>query len=401
MDNVIIANFNGHLHAVTDPLWRYDEGMRLQFEGVDLPAAYQVHFANEKDGDAIPVYGDETGAEIPYELLEDGYNVYAWVYVTGDGYGRTKYVAEIPVMIKARPSEEEPSPVQQSALDEAINAVNEAAENLESATANIPSEINAALEAAKESGEFDGADGADGTHIWWTTARVLPYDSGGGVSTRQLNGVDGATPAVRDYVFAPEIEQSGEPTTVYVITRTTAVATAFDRLCRIKGNNGTSPTVAITEITGGHRITITDEAHPDGQSFDVMDGSGSGSGENGATFTPSVSAEGVISWTNDKGLPNPAPVNIKGPQGPTGETGPQGETGATGPQGPKGDKGDAGATGATGPQGPQGEQGIQGPAGPAGPTGPQGPAYTLTAEDKAEIVYDVLDALPTWTGGSF
>ena len=57
----------------------------------------------------------------------------------------------------------------------------------------------------------------------------------------------------------------------------------------------------------------------------------------GATFTPTVSSDGVISWTNDGSLPNPEPVNIKGPQG---------ETGATGPQGPQG------ATGATGPAGP-------------------------------------------------
>lgn len=36
----------------------------------------------------------------------------------------------------------------------------------------------------------------------------------------------------------------------------------------------------------------------------------------GATYTPAVSEEGVISWTNDQELPNPAPVNIKGPVGP-------------------------------------------------------------------------------------
>lgn len=36
----------------------------------------------------------------------------------------------------------------------------------------------------------------------------------------------------------------------------------------------------------------------------------------GATYTPAVSEEGVISWTNDQELPNPAPVNIKGPAGP-------------------------------------------------------------------------------------
>ena len=38
-------------------------------------------------------------------------------------------------------------------------------------------------------------------------------------------------------------------------------------------------------------------------------------GESGATFTPSVSTSGVISWTNDKNLPNPTAVNIKGPKG--------------------------------------------------------------------------------------
>ena len=38
-------------------------------------------------------------------------------------------------------------------------------------------------------------------------------------------------------------------------------------------------------------------------------------GEDGATFIPYVSAEGVISWTNDKGLANPTPVNIKGAKG--------------------------------------------------------------------------------------
>lgn len=35
-------------------------------------------------------------------------------------------------------------------------------------------------------------------------------------------------------------------------------------------------------------------------------------GANGITFIPSVSEAGVLSWTNDGGLPNPDPVNIKG-----------------------------------------------------------------------------------------
>lgn len=35
----------------------------------------------------------------------------------------------------------------------------------------------------------------------------------------------------------------------------------------------------------------------------------------GATFTPAVSAAGVLSWSNDRGLPNPAPVSIQGAAG--------------------------------------------------------------------------------------
>ena len=90
---------------------------------------------------------------------------------------------------------------------------------------------------------------------------------------------------------------------------------------------------------------------------------------NGATFTPAVSAAGVLSWTNDKGLANPASVNIMGPQGPAGATG---ATGATGPQGPQGERGETGATGPAGPQGATGPQGPQGPAGADGADGAKG-----------------------------
>lgn len=43
-----------------------------------------------------------------------------------------------------------------------------------------------------------------------------------------------------------------------------------------------------------------------------------GTVQKGTTFTPSVSEAGVISWTNDGGLPNPDPVDIKGPAGEDG-----------------------------------------------------------------------------------
>ena len=105
----------------------------------------------------------------------------------------------------------------------------------------------------------------------------------------------------------------------------------------------------------------------------VTGGEGAGSGENGATFVPKVSPNGVISWSNDKNLPNPTAVNIMGPKGDTGPQGEQGPKGDTGPQGEQGPKGDTGPQGEQGPKGDTGLQGEQGPKGDTGPQGEQGP----------------------------
>lgn len=141
-----------------------------------------------------------------------------------------------------------------------------------------------------------------------------------------------------------------------------------------------NPGAGVTSVNGvtGAVEFITADGEPlpvAGKQITVPASSGGGGapGKDGATFTPSVSAEGVISWTNDQGLENPDPVDIKGPQGEKGDKGDQGEQGepgATGAQGPQGEKGDKGDQGETGPQGPQGEPG---PAGSDGATGPQGP----------------------------
>lgn len=123
-----------------------------------------------------------------------------------------------------------------------------------------------------------------------------------------------------------------------------------------------------------------------------------GQGVNGTTYTPSVSAAGVISWTNDGGKNNPEPVNIKGPKGDTGpqgapgkdgEQGPQGEPGAEGPQGPKGDIGAQGPQGEQGPKGDTGPQGEQGSKGDPGPAGADGKDYVLTDTDKTDIAAKV------------
>ena len=99
-------------------------------------------------------------------------------------------------------------------------------------------------------------------------------------------------------------------------------------------------------------------------------------GADGATFTPSVSPDGELSWTNDGSLENPDPVNIMGQTGQPGAAAGFGQPTAT----VDNNVGTPGVTVETsGPdtakvfafkfvnlKGNQGEQGIQGIQGPAG-----------------------------------
>lgn len=116
-------------------------------------------------------------------------------------------------------------------------------------------------------------------------------------------------------------------------------------------------------------------------------GTAGADGEDGATFTPSVSSDGTLSWSNDKGLANPASVNIKGEAGAAGAKGDpftyddftaaqlaalKGEKGDKGDKGDKGETGEQGVKGDKGEQGEQGQQGIQGVKGDTGATGANG-----------------------------
>lgn len=51
---------------------------------------------------------------------------------------------------------------------------------------------------------------------------------------------------------------------------------------------------------------------------------------NGPVIMPHVSEDGTLSWSNDEGFENPAPVNIKGPKGDKGDTGENGKDGING-----------------------------------------------------------------------
>ena len=71
---------------------------------------------------------------------------------------------------------------------------------------------------------------------------------------------------------------------------------------------------ALRESTGGTETYSVSELS-DAAVTSILSSGVNVPGENGATFIPNVSDDGIISWTNDKGLENPEPVNIKGVDG--------------------------------------------------------------------------------------
>lgn len=155
--NIVTAAFtDGCMYEETLPLYQWDYGQILQITGLDLPEAYQVHFSNQREsGTTITMIGGASGVQIPDNLLQTGENVYAWIFLhSGDDDGETEYQIKIPVLLRPQPSDEEPTQTQQSAIDQAIVALNagvEAAEGYSTAAATSATEAANSATAASES----------------------------------------------------------------------------------------------------------------------------------------------------------------------------------------------------------------------------------------------------------
>lgn len=159
---------------------------------------------------------------------------------------------------------------------------------------------------------------------------------------------------------------TAEPYDIYILNGTTGKFINNGPLQGAKGDKGDTGAQGPKGDQG--------ETGPQGPT-----GADGAAGKDGVTFTPSMSDDGDLSWTNDGGKANPQTVNLKGPKGDTGARGPAGADGAkgdTGPEGPRGPQGKTGPQGETGATGPQGLTGPQGKTGPAGAAGAKGATFT-------------------------
>ena len=130
------------------------------------------------------------------------------------------------------------------------------------------------------------------THVLLLADKIASIGGGGGGTGEP--GINGVT-------FTPFVSPSG------VLSWTNNGGLANPNPVNLKGV-GISSVVVTDGLNGDNVVTVT-LTDGTGTMFTVKNGK---NGAPGVTFTPSVSGDGILSWTNDGGHANPPSVNIKG-----------------------------------------------------------------------------------------
>lgn len=145
MNNIVSVKLDSR-YASTLGVWQYDYGQVLRITGPELPLAVEVQFSlDEKLGETLSRVGTTvdgvTEVKIPDELLThsatSNYRIYAYIYLTDETSGNTKYEITIPVRVRSKPT----SPAEDPETDpdlfrETVVAVNASAERAENAASS-------------------------------------------------------------------------------------------------------------------------------------------------------------------------------------------------------------------------------------------------------------------------
>ena len=151
--NTITADLSRGKTYVTASRYMEDYGQVLKIEGIDLPSVYQVDFSNNlMRGTSMTVLGNADGVAIPDEYISTGRDVYAFLYLTGDMWGRTIATIRIPNKTRPKRTDAIPTPTQQSIIDQTIAALNTAVESTAADAEQTASDATRA-EAARDRAE--------------------------------------------------------------------------------------------------------------------------------------------------------------------------------------------------------------------------------------------------------
>lgn len=447
-NNIVTVVFSGTRRIRTDKLWQYDYGQILRIVGLNLPETFEVHFANSQDkGAAKTSIGRDNSVPIPDEFLTSGEDIYAWIYLhTGKDDGETEYQIVIHVKRRSKPSDEPPTPEEQSVITQIMAALEAAVEKSETNVlhyptiiddiwyvwdANINDYVSTDIPATGPEGE-QGERGERGNGISDVVLNAdytltFMFDNGSSYTTTSIRGATGATGASgngisnvvmnADYTITFTLDDGSTYTTAPIRGATGAQGEPGQ-----KGDAGNGIKSAVLNSDYTLTLTFTDDTVYTTPSIRGA------TGPTGATGSPGVGIENVVlnsdytlTLTFTDGTTYTT-TSIRGAKGETGAQGPQGIQGQTGATGNGIDSvalnsdytltivftdgtsyttptSIRGATGATGPQGPAGYS----PSATVSKTGTtatititdqtgtttaqitDGTNYVLTNQDKADI----------------
>ena len=167
MDNIIDIELTGRSTRRDQKLWQYDYGQVLRIAGKEFPKVTEVQFSlKQSGGHTLDRIGTSNNGlltvQIPNELLQNkgatsDFTIYAFVYLTGEGCGNTKYMIQLPVESRPEPTDpsEDPS-IDPSIFKDAVNAVNASAVRAEAAEKSAKESADKAKEYAESAGKNKG-----------------------------------------------------------------------------------------------------------------------------------------------------------------------------------------------------------------------------------------------------
>ena len=127
MSNILRVSFRGNQQITTKSLYQYDYGQILKFVDLTLPAAYEVHFSNYEHGESTTVLTTSNEVTIPDTYFTSGKDIYVWIFLhTGADDGETEYQITIPIIRRASISDEQPTPEEETIINQTIAALNDA-----------------------------------------------------------------------------------------------------------------------------------------------------------------------------------------------------------------------------------------------------------------------------------
>ena len=142
--NTIRMNLQqGTIAKGSESLYQYDYGQTLILTGVTLPDSYEVHFSNSNNGTSKTSIGNANGVLIPDEFLITGDPIYIWIFMhAGEDDGETEFKGVINVYKRAKPTDEQPTPEQQSVITQTIATLNRAVAKCEANVEHYPKVVD-------------------------------------------------------------------------------------------------------------------------------------------------------------------------------------------------------------------------------------------------------------------